>query len=440
MILAKKKNIYLFLLLFIFFFTRYLLNIYFNVSLSPLSYSYHLLDKSLLHNDLLKSLFYMHHQPYLWNLFNGIVLKIFDGDLNKIKIFITVYHQILTLISIWIFYKIMCYFKLSNKTVFYILIFFTICPSILFYENIFSYTHTSFFLFNCLAFAIIKFFLFNKKDRYEISIYFFLFLLGNTWLLFNPLILLLIAFVILRFFKKINTKNLIYFTVFFLISFSPIIKNKIVFGEYILASKSGHDIKDIFYDYEKYCGNPMKNISQLEAKYFEKYNKNLTHPSVVGAMSKFNNVGMIIYSQECLKITLDRLKSEKLFYLKGRIFAFLAAHGKFSFDHMSVRPSGWDNFYSFFYNAYKNENIKLIRQLIIFLIKMYIYFTILKFLLLINYDKNFKTSIFFITISFLYLFLIAIFLAGTEQERILYTGYIIFVCFLCIFFKNKCLK
>ena len=81
------------------------------------------------------------------------------------------------------------------------------------------------------------------------------------------------SFLIIRFFKKSNLKILIYPLIFTILSLSPIVKNKLVFGEYILASKGGHDIKDVFYDWEKYCDHPEKDIKKYENIYFEKYKK-----------------------------------------------------------------------------------------------------------------------------------------------------------------------
>ena len=73
------------------------------------------------------------------------------------------------------------------------------------------------------------------KNSYEIGIYFCLFLLGNIWLLFQPHILIPLAFVIIRFFKKSNFKVLFYSLIFTAVTLSPMIKNKLVF-EY-LSSK-----------------------------------------------------------------------------------------------------------------------------------------------------------------------------------------------------------
>tara|TARA_E500000178_G_scaffold343639_1_gene390710 strand:+ start:239 stop:1078 length:840 start_codon:yes stop_codon:yes gene_type:complete len=275
------------------------------------------------------------------------------------------------------------------------------------------------------------------KNSYEIGIYFCIFILGNIWLLFQPHILIPLAFLIIRFFKKSNLKVLIYPLILTILSLSPIIKNKFVFGEYILASKGGHDIKDIFYDWDKYCDHPQKDIKKYENIYFEKYKKNFDHPSLVGPKSKFNNVGMITYSQNCKKITFDRLIAEPKMYFKHRFLAFLAAHGKFGFDYIYPVPNGWKNFYSDIYKIYENKNAKLFRQVVLFFFKMYIYFTIIKFFISKKIPVNFRAKTFFSSLIYIYLLCIAVFVAGTEQERLLYTGFVINLFFIICFLKKK---
>ena len=426
-----------FLIFLIFVLTRIIVYFFFEIRLSHLSYGYHLLDKDLLNHYFFSSLLYLHSQPYLWNLFNGIVVNLFDGNYKFIEIFFTLYHHLLTLLSLYIFNLILREYKINLRTSFFIILFFCINPSIIFFENIFSYAHTTFFIFNLLILFIVKFINSGMKNSYEIGIYFCIFILGNIWLLFQPHILIPLAFLIIRYFKKSNLKVLIYTLIFTILSLSPIIKNKFVFGEYILASKGGHDIKDVFYDWEKYCDHPEKDIKKYENIYFEKYKKKFNHPSLVGPKSMFNNVGMITYSQNCKKITFDRLIAEPKMYFKHRFLAFLAGHGKFAFDYIYPVPSGWKDFYSNIYKVYENKNAKLFRQIVLFFFKMYIYITIIKFLISKKTPLNLRTKTFFSSLIYIYLLCMAVFVAGTEQERILYTGFIINLFFIICFLKKK---
>ena len=82
-----KKN-YLFLLIIFFLFSRLIVYSFFEIKINDPNYGYHLLDISLLQNDLFSSLFYLHAQPLLWNLFNGIIVKIFNSNIELISIFL----------------------------------------------------------------------------------------------------------------------------------------------------------------------------------------------------------------------------------------------------------------------------------------------------------------------------------------------------------------
>ena len=140
-----KKISYLIILIFIV--TRLFTYFVLQIRLSDISYGYHLLDKDLLNHHFFSSLLYLHSQPYLWNFFNGIVVNIFDGQDSSIELFFIFYHHLLSLVSLFIFYLILKEFKIKSKTSFFIILFFCINPTIIFFENIFSYAHTTFLIF-----------------------------------------------------------------------------------------------------------------------------------------------------------------------------------------------------------------------------------------------------------------------------------------------------
>ena len=83
-----------FLIFFIFLISRVFVYYFLDIRLSDVNYGYHLLDKDLLNYQFFSSLFYLHSQPYLWNLFNGVVVNIFDGNYNSIVIFFSFYLHI----------------------------------------------------------------------------------------------------------------------------------------------------------------------------------------------------------------------------------------------------------------------------------------------------------------------------------------------------------
>ena len=173
--------------------------------------------------------------------------------------------------------------------------------------------------------------------------------------------------------------------------------------------------------------------------YEKKYNKKFTHPSLVGPKAQFNNIGLIYKSPKCFSLTLNKINQEPFSYVKSRLLAFLASHGKFAFDFVYPNPSGWIKYYGFIKNAYQDKNIKLLRQILVFSLNMIIYAVMIYFIFFSNYNLNFKLSIFFIGLAYLYLFSVSFLFSCCEQERMLFTGYIKEVLFI-IFLVKKYFK
>ena len=428
------KNKFIFLV-FIFFFTRIIIYNYFEIQINTPNYGYHLLDISLLKNDLFNSLIYLHSQPPLWNLFNGIIAKIMNGEINLISKFFNIYHCFLTLLIIYFSIKILREFYLNNKIELFIFFFITLNPSIIFFENIFHYTHTTLFFFTLNTYNIIKLFKTNNY-KYEIYIYLNILILSFMWILFQP-ILLLIVFLSIRLLRKNSKKVFFVFSLIFIISLSPMIKNKIIFGVLTPSSKSGVDFGTVFYDWRDYCGDPQKEMGIYEKKYFEEYNSTFDHPSLVGEKSGYNNLGIIVLGKNCFKVTLKRIIQNPLVYLEDRGKAFLASHGKFAFDYVYPNPIGWKKYYENVSNLYKNKKVKLSRQAIIFTIMMYIYFTILHFIFFSKNNNELKKGLLVSSIPYIYLLSVGTLGAANEQERILYTGFVVYILFFIILLRKN---
>ena len=104
---------------------------------------------------------------------------------------------------------------------------------------------------------------------------------------------------------------------------------------------------------------------------------------------------------------------------------------------MYPNPIGWKKYYDNIGNLYKNKKIKLFRQIIVFTLKMFIYFTILHFLFSQKNDKNLKNGLLISSLPYLYLLTVGTLAAGTEQERILYTGFVVNILFLIILLRQN---
>lgn len=415
-----------FIYLIIFIISKVVLFFLLDIKLSPVKYGYHLLDISLLQNDLFQSLKYLHSQPLLWNFFNGLVVKFFNANLNSITTFITLYHYFLTWFIFCLSSLLLNQFHKSKRSEILLFIFVIFNPTLIFYENIFSYAHTTCALFALLSYLSFK--VFQKGDRiYELYIYLVLLILSLIWVLFQP-ILIFLSFILICIYKKFDKIRLITFLLVFIVSLLPSLKNKIVFDTFILSSKSGQDFGTVFYDWENYCGHPIKDKEKFIKKYKVNYSRDFNHPSLIGDISHFNNLGLIVLGEECFKKTLNRIKNEPLYYVKGRFLAFLASHGKFGFDYVYPNPEGWDKYYKGLKEVYENKNYKLVRQLVVFALMLMIYSTLCYVTFSKSY-KKIKPGLLLTGLFYTYLISVGTLAGGTEQERIMYTGFFINIIF-----------
>lgn len=97
-----------------------------------------ILDVELLKNRLLESLFYLHSQPPLFNLFLGLVLKLFPQ--NAHIAFIAVYQVLGLTLSVSVFILLL-ELGMSRKAGFIITLLFIVYPPIILYENWLCYTY-----------------------------------------------------------------------------------------------------------------------------------------------------------------------------------------------------------------------------------------------------------------------------------------------------------
>jgi len=404
------------------------------INIFGISYGFHLLDKNLLHHDLAQSLYFLHSQPIGWNLFIGILTKVFNGNDLLLNHFIEIYHFFLTLLILKISILTSEEIFNNNKIKHFISLFVILNPSILFWEKIFSYQHTICALIFVISYLIIKSFK-TQNNKYEMLLYFYLFVLSLIWSAFQPVIILLI-FILFRFCKmKITKKGFIYFFLIFCLSVLPFIKNKIIFNSFTIGSWTGHQLSTTFLDWKETCDLPKpEQINSEEGKkdlkmYEKTYNRKFSHPSLVGETSRYNFVGIIYISQKCLKVTIERIINNPKEYLTGRGLAFLASHGKFAFDFMYPKPNGWNKYYKQLDELYSNPKYKLIRQAIIFTYMLIVYLFFFRLIFFSKENVELKKSYLVIFMIYLYLLVVGHLAAGHEQARMLYSGVIIHVLF-----------
>jgi hypothetical protein len=112
------------------------------------------IDVELLKTSFLESLYYSHAQPPLFNLVSGIVLKIFPVHYSLI------FHIIFLVIG-WLncllIYFSLQRFKLGVTMSFVIAFGFTLLPSVVLYENLYSYTYINVFLLTLSIYLLLTF-------------------------------------------------------------------------------------------------------------------------------------------------------------------------------------------------------------------------------------------------------------------------------------------
>ena len=135
----------------------FILRVFFNSK--PLLFAFQYLDPTLLKNDLLQSLFYMHSQPPLFNMFLGIGLKLFSDDPG---IFYHYSFLFLGLIFSLSLYLLLIRLNISKGGSFILTVIFIVNPAFILYENLLFYTHPIMVLLLLSAF-LLNFYLKNRS-------------------------------------------------------------------------------------------------------------------------------------------------------------------------------------------------------------------------------------------------------------------------------------
>ena len=151
----------------------------------PLAFAMQYLDPQLLKSDLIESLFYLHSQPPLFNLFLGIVLKLSEISSLSYQLFFNTAGAVITLSS----YGILIYLGINWIISLFITIVFMLNPTLILYEHLLYYSY-----FEVLFISLSLFFLMrwcrNKKAGDVLLFWTFLLCLGMIRSVFHPVLFL----------------------------------------------------------------------------------------------------------------------------------------------------------------------------------------------------------------------------------------------------------
>ena len=405
------------------------------------------LDLNLLEKNFFSSIYYLHYQPPLWNFIIGLIVQIFEADYLTISKVIHLINIIISMISIIIFFKLSEILKLSRFSVFLISLFLiTISLSYIFYENYLHYTHltTLFFLL-----FIYNYFRFVEKFelKYEIYIYLVATSLVYTWSAFSHPFFICLIFTTICFIKlKFQIlRSIIIFLLFILISALPSIKNKIELNFFGNSSWIGLQIIQVLQRWDVYngaCNMNFDRIYEYEKLYKDDSDINFNHPSLVGKLSKWNNIGMIYKTKKCLNKGIELILEDPINYVSIVKFNFISTHGHFAFDH-GFKPIGWNQYFNIFdkVKKYKFSNFLKVRFIQIYYVITYIFFTTILIRSLIRIkdatDFSYGKAMSSIFLIYLWMIILTHMFAGFEQERMRHIGHFLHVLFLSLVLKEK---
>lgn len=434
-----SDNNILFYIFFSYLLSRLLIQITYNISIDEkwIFGLWQHISKIYLNDNLFKSILYFHAQPPLWNFIIGIGVKI--EEILSLVFFVKIFNIICSLIIIYCYFNILKLLKFNNLTIyFFCFILIILSPSILFYENLPTYSH-----FTCTLIFLIKLFFIkiyeNYKNKYEIFIYIFSTLLIFTWsgyvLYFNVLIFFLLIPLVIK--KKRLFKSLLIFIFFFVIGSLPSIKNKILFDIFANSSWTGlNAAQSTGYDRVEWelCSFQKENLGEYNLLFkTNTKKKNFYNEDILNDYS-FNDLGYIFKSKSCSFNAKKYLINNFFEISKQKAKRFLSVHAHLSID-FAFKPKNWKSSFGKLEKINLNEYFKYL--VFIFFISIYFFYI---YLSIIKLRKNNKDYIdYFILINlFLYSYLIFISFYGStwEQERMRYTGYSFLIIAIALFFKS----
>jgi hypothetical protein len=196
-----------------------------------------MIDPLLLKTDLWRSLFYLHSQPPMLNLFTGLVLQFFPSAYQSV---FHVAYFLAGLVLAWSVYRLGLAVELPASLSLTASILFTISPPVVLYEHWLFYTYPVAAALALSAFALYRFH-HTQKFGWGLSFFSLLAFIALSWSLFH-LIWLLVIFAAL-FFINPNRK------IVFLAALIPLAlvvgwyaKNYILFGEFTASTWAGMNL------------------------------------------------------------------------------------------------------------------------------------------------------------------------------------------------------
>jgi hypothetical protein len=309
------------------------------------------IDFELLKSDLFQSLYYSHAQPPLFNFLTGVVLKIFPEHYGL------VFHVLfvgLTWLTTLILYMTLRKLHLPSWLCFLASFYYCICPAVVLYENLPSYTCVVVLL---ITLAVFSFIIFLQQAQ---SIYWFLFwismsllsLTRSSYHLVWLLVLLVLMIIFLKHRKIFSFKKVTLALLPMLMIFAWYLKNFLLFGVFTASSWMGMNMARIMPP-ETTLGNvgPFKSLKEYTGI---KPNQSYAHVMLLHEEVKqkigyinFYHIDYITVSEQFKKEVLTEIRNKPVLYFKRVMGAFKiyfspSTHGPFldkNYRHIKVYSS-----------------------------------------------------------------------------------------------------
>ena len=204
---------------------------------SPLDSAKQFLDPALLQHDLLSSLWYLHSQPPLFNLFLGLVLKTASIPAVLYELCFRISGLLIPLCM----YATLALLGANRIAAFLVTLFFMLNPSLILYESLLYYTHVEGVLIIAAVFFLARWALREKK--FDLVVFWLLLVcLGLTRSLFHPLFFVMLA-VLMSIFLWRQNMPMRSFALTGVLVMLPLaawcLKNLIIFGFFGTSSWAG---------------------------------------------------------------------------------------------------------------------------------------------------------------------------------------------------------
>ena len=313
----------------------YLLGIRFDAD--SIEWGYQLLDPYYLQTDLLRSIWYLHMQPPLYNLLLGLVLKFFPGHVSFVL------HVIFTscgLLIVCLMSDTMKMLGVSARWRWGILVYFIFAPTAVLYENMLFYTYFTVFFLTAAFWGLVQF-THQHKTAGLMIFYSMVAALVLTMSMFHLVFLLALVIIPLVVFKT-NRKAILRAAAFPLVfCFVWYLKNFLLFGSFSASSFLGMNMARVAYPFGTAMGNagifqPVKNYGDLitpDTRYsdvpvlHENYKKNgyvsFNHLGYLQVSKKFKEECIYVMTHDPSRYFYEVRNAFEIYFYPSSVYEFL---------------------------------------------------------------------------------------------------------------------